>query len=72
MPTGAEVEYSTPCVQQMVTVCSPGYEYGVHCKEVEHQTCYNTPTIKKVVVEQTVVYPDPVDTCVQNNIQLPR
>jgi len=69
---GAAVEYSPPCSKQMVTVCSPGYDYGVNCKEVEQETCYNQPEVVPAPEDRTVAYPEPADVCVDRDIQLPR
>merc|ERR1712032_1411545 len=46
------VEYTTPCVTQIVTVCDPGYSYDeVKCKDVEQETCYNAPELVRVSCE---------------------
>merc|ERR1712058_154467 len=69
------VLFTTPCTTQMVTVCDPGYNaygYGhdIHCKEVAQETCYNAPELAEDIQPQTVVFPEPIKTCVQKPIDL--
>merc|ERR1712111_67104 len=65
---------------QMVTVCQPGHGYGYghsgyghnYCKEVAQETAYNVPVVTPVDVDVTVAYPEPIKTCVNKPISLPR
>ena len=66
---------------QMVTVCTPtygGYGHGgygqpnKYCNEVAQTTQYNVPVVTPEVVPVTVSYPEPVKTCVNKPIYLPR
>merc|ERR1712203_278884 len=62
----------------MGTVCEPGHGYGYggyghnYCKEVAQETCYNTPVVTVVQPEVEVVYPEPIKTCVNKPISLPK
>merc|ERR1712200_395475 len=75
-----EVTFEKQCKTQMVTVCQPaatGYGYGHgyghnYCMEVAQETCYNVPVVTPVEPEVEVVYPEPVKTCVNKPISLPR
>ena len=52
-----------------------GYGYGGshnYCKEVAQETCYNVPIVTVVEPEVTVSYPEPIKTCVNKPILLPR
>merc|ERR1740128_1169132 len=73
-----EVPYEKVCDTQMVTVCQPTPGYGYHsyghnyCKEVAQETCYNVPVLTVVEPAVNVVYPEPIKTCVNKPISLPR
>merc|ERR1719438_311282 len=73
-----EVSFVKECETMMVTVCEPGHGYGYggyghnYCKEVAQETCYNTPVVTVVEPEVEVVYPEPIKTCVNKPISLPR
>jgi len=78
-----EVSFDKQCDTQMVTVCQPaqyghGYGHGPHgygenyCKEVAQETCINVPVVTPVEPEVDVTYPEPVKTCVNKPISLPR
>jgi len=69
---GAVAKYSVKCVDQMVTVCSPGYNYGVNCKEVKQQTCYNAPRLEPAARDEKVVSPQGDKVCEDKSIKLPR
>ena len=62
----------------MVTVCQPTPGYGYHsyghnyCKEVAQETCYNVPVVTPVEPTVEVAYPEPIKTCVNKPIYLPR
>merc|ERR1711963_222444 len=46
------VDYTTPCVTQIVTVCDPGYGYGdVQCKDVDQETCYQKNTVLRLSMD---------------------
>jgi len=76
-----EVAFEKQCKTQMVTVCQPqptGYGYGHqgyghnYCKEVAQETCYNVPIVTVVEPAVDVTYPEPIKTCVNKPISLPR
>merc|ERR1712224_1039446 len=73
-----EVPFEKKCDTQMVTVCQPTPGYGYHsyghnyCKEVAQETCYNVPIVTVVEPAVEVVYPEPIKTCVNKPISLPR
>jgi len=73
-----EVTFEKQCETQMVTVCQPaqyGYGHGYghnYCKEVAQETCYNVPVVTVVEPVVTVTYPEPIKTCVNKPISLPR
>jgi len=73
-----EVTFNKECNVQMVTVCQPTPGYGYHsyghnyCKEVAQETCYNVPVVTVVEPVVTVTYPEPIKTCVNKPISLPR
>ena len=78
-----EVTFEKRTNVQMVTVCQPqpsgygGYghqqSYGhQYCKEVAQETAYNVPVVKTVNVPVQIAYPEPVRTCVNKPITLPR
>merc|ERR1712106_371679 len=77
-----EVSFVKECETQMVTVCQPaqygyghghGHGYGHnYCKEVAQETCYNVPVVTVVEPAVTVTYPEPLKTCVNKPISLPR
>jgi len=73
-----EVSFKKECVTQMVTVCQPaqyGYGHGYghnYCKEVAQETCYNVPVVTPVEPAVDVTYPEPIKTCVNKPISLPR
>merc|ERR1711931_135791 len=76
-----EVSFNKECETQMVTVCQPaqyGYGHGHggyghnYCKEVAQETCYNVPVVTVVEPAVTVTYPEPIKTCVNKPISLPR
>jgi len=73
-----EVTFERICNTQMVTVCQPTPGYGYHsyghnyCKEVAQETCYNSPVVTPTEPAVTVAYPEPIKTCVQKPIDLPR
>ena len=76
----AEVSFEKQCKTQMVTVCQPAqYGYGhPHgygenlCKEVAQETCYNVPVVTIVEPVVELVFPEPVKTCANKPISLPR
>merc|ERR1711970_245431 len=74
-----EVTFNKECKTQMVTVCQPagygGYGQGYghnYCKEVAQETCYNVPVVTPVEPAVDVTYPEPIKTCVNKPISLPR
>lgn len=73
-----EVTFVKETNTQMVTVCQPGYGHGYqayghqYCKEVAQETAYNVPVVTPVDVEVRVGYPEPIKTCVNKAITLPR
>ena len=73
-----EVTFKKESNTQMVTVCQPGHGHGYqqyghqYCKEVEQETSYNVPTVAPRDVDVRVGYPEPVKTCVNKPISLPR
>merc|ERR1712243_418507 len=73
-----EVTFKKQCDTQMVTVCQPTPGYGYHsyghnyCKEVAQETCYNVPVVTPVEPAVEVAYPEPIKTCVNKPISLPR
>ena len=74
-----EVTFKKESKVQMVTVCAPtygGYGHGGYghnyCNEVAQTTEYNVPVVTPVDVDVTVSYPEPVKTCVNKPILLPR
>merc|ERR1719295_741712 len=73
-----EVTFKKECDTQMVTVCQPTPGYGYHsyghnyCKEVAQETCYNVPVVTPVEPAVQVAYPEPIKTCVNKPISLPR
>merc|ERR1719450_283603 len=73
-----EVTFEKMCDTQMVTVCQPTAGYGYHayghnyCKEVAQETCYNVPIVTPTTPAVNVVYPEPIKTCVNKPISLPR
>ena len=73
-----EVTFKKECDTQMVTVCQPTPGYGYHsyghnyCKEVAQETCYNVPVVTPVEPVVEVAYPEPIKTCVNKPISLPR
>merc|ERR1711976_1153443 len=74
-----EVTFEKQTDVQMVTVCQPGHVYGYghsyghnYCKEVAQETAYNVPVVTPVDVDVTVAYPEPIKTCVNKPISLPR
>merc|ERR1712106_953607 len=73
-----EVSFKKECDTQMVTVCQPTPGYGYHsyghnyCKEVAQETCYNVPVLTVVEPAVDVAYPEPIKTCVNKPISLPR
>lgn len=80
-----EVTFEKQTNVQMVTVCQPtpsygGYGHGGYssgyghnyCKEVAQETAYNVPVVTAVDVDVTVAYPEPIKTCVNKPISLPR
>ena len=56
----------------------PNTGYGYHayghnsCKEVTKKTCYNVPVLTVVKPAVDVIYPEPIKTCVNKPINLPR
>jgi len=72
------VPFARECNTQMVTVCQPTPGYGYHqyghnyCKEVAQETCYNVPVLTVVEPAVDVIYPEPIKTCVNKPINLPR
>jgi len=75
-----EVTFNKECKTQMVTVCQPagyggyghqGYGHN-YCKEVAQETCYNVPVVTPVEPAVDVTYPEPIKTCVNKPISLPR
>merc|ERR1712072_887853 len=73
-----EVTFEKECDTQMVTVCQPTPGYGYHSyghnyrKEVAQETCYNVPVVTPVEPAVEVAYPEPIKTCVNKPISLPR
>merc|ERR1712001_505330 len=73
-----EVSFNKECENMMVTVCQPNAGYGYHayghnyCKEVAQETCYNAPVLTVVEPAVDVIYPEPIKTCVNKPISLPR
>merc|ERR1711936_894614 len=73
-----EVSFNKECENMMVTVCQPNAGYGYHayghnyCKEVAQETCYNVPVLTVVEPAVDVIYPEPIETCVNKPISLPR
>merc|ERR1712060_500749 len=73
-----EVSFNKECENMMVTVCQPNAGYGYHayghnyCKEVAQETCYNVPVLTVVEPAVDVIYPEPIKTCVNKPISLPR
>lgn len=73
-----EVTFVKETNTQMVTVCQPGYGHGYHayghqyCKEVAQETAYNVPVVTPVDVDVKVAYPEPIKSCVNKPISLPR
>merc|ERR1712048_1483739 len=73
-----EVSFKKECETQMVTVCQPTPGYGYHsyghnyCKEVSKETCYNVPVLTVVEPAVDVTYPEPIKTCLNKPISLPR
>merc|ERR1712106_656786 len=73
-----EVPYKKECETMMVTICQPTPGYGYHsyghnyCKEVAQETCYNVPVVTPVEPAVEVAYPEPIKTCVNKPINLPR
>merc|ERR1712105_219362 len=73
-----EVTFEKMCDTQMVTVCQPKAGYGYqayghnYCKEVAQETCYNVPIVTPTTPAVDVIYPEPIKTCVNKPISLPR
>merc|ERR1712152_50552 len=73
-----EVTFNKECDTQMVTVCQPTPGYGYHsyghnyCKEVAQETCYNVPVVTPVEPAVEFASPEPIKTCVNKPIDLPR
>ena len=73
-----DVNFVKETNKQMVTVCQPGYGHGYHsyghqyCKEVAQETAYNVPKVATIDVPVTVTYPEPVKSCTNKPIELPR
>merc|ERR1739844_349869 len=77
-----EVSFNKETDTQMVTVCQPGYGgyghggyggYGhQYCNEVAQETQYNVPSVPVVEPPVTVIVPEPIKTCVDKPISLPR
>lgn len=78
-----EVSFKKESNVQMVTVCAPtygghggyghgGYGHNKYCNEVAQTTEYNVPVVTPVDIPVTVSYPEPVKTCVNKPIYLPR
>merc|ERR1712076_310577 len=76
-----EVTFQKECETMMVTVCEPAPHHGYggyggyghnYCKEVAQETCYNNPVITVTEPKITVTYPEPIKTCVNKPISLPR
>ena len=73
-----EVSFKRESNVQMVTVCQPSYGHGYHsyghqyCKEVAQETQYNVPIVTPRDVPVRVGYPEPIKTCVNKPITLPR
>ncbi|XP_040582901.2 LOW QUALITY PROTEIN: uncharacterized protein [Lepeophtheirus salmonis] len=73
-----EVTFKKETNVQMVTVCQPGYGHGYqayghqYCKEVAQETAYNVPVVTPIDVPVKVSYPEPIKTCVNKPISLPR
>ncbi|XP_040574452.1 uncharacterized protein [Lepeophtheirus salmonis] len=73
-----EVTFKKETNVQMVTVCQPGYGHGYQsyghqqCKEVAQETAYNVPVVTPIDVPVRVSYPEPIKSCVNKPISLPR
>merc|ERR1712218_206081 len=76
-----EVTFQKECETMMVTVCEPAPHHGYggyggyghnYCKEVAQETCYNNPVITVTTPAIAVTYPEPIKTCVNKPILLPR
>jgi hypothetical protein len=73
-----EVSFEKKSDTQMVTVCQPSQGHGYqsyghqYCKEVEQTTSYNVPVVTQIDVDVKVGYPEPIKTCVNKPISLPR
>merc|ERR1712071_209978 len=80
-----EVSFEKECDTQMVTLCDTvkvgygngygnGYGKGYKhvCKQVEQETCRNVPVVTPVQPPVGVTYPEPIETCVNKPISLPR
>ena len=67
--------YSKECMEQMVTVCQPGYGgyggYHSKCKELAQETCYNKPSTAPRQEEVTLMVPTPSQECSPMQVQIP-
>ena len=70
-----DVTYSKECMEQMVTVCQPGYGgyggYHSKCKELAQETCYNKPSTAPRQEEVTLMVPTPSQECSPMQVQIP-
>ena len=70
-----EVTYEKECRDQSVTVCDPHYLQHLqhqHCRDISQQTCHLRPQVKRSHEMVEVRYPEPVLTCGQQTVRLPR
>ena len=50
-----------------------GYGYSdVHCKDVEQETCYNSPELSEEIQPATVTVPEPEQVCVNKPVDVVR
>ena len=69
-----DVTYSKDCVEQMVTVCQPGYGgygYQPKCKELAQETCFNKPSTIPREEEVTLMVPTPSQECGPMQVEIP-
>ena len=63
-------------VQNFFCQPTPGYGYNSYghnyCKEVAQETCHNVLVVTPVEPAVEVAYPEPIKTCVNKPISLPR
>jgi len=76
--------FEKKCRKQKVTVCdyssfqnfspfeSQTFGFPPVCKEVAQETCFNVPGVQPVDIPVTIAYPEPVKTCQNVTIHLPK